>query len=378
MNLGRTLAVAKKEFLHVARDPRSLMLAFFIPLFMLFMFGYALTLDVDRVPLLVWDSSNTPQSRDFVEAFRGSRYFAVSEGGGGYRQIEDAIERREILMALVIPHSFAGALGKAGGASAQLIVDGSDSNTATIALGYARAVAAGYSTSIALDEMKRFSGGQPPTYPLDFRLRVWFNEELKSKNYIIPGLIGVIMMIITALLTSLTVAREWETGTMEQLVATPIRGSELLVGKLAPYFVIGMADMVLAVLMGEYLFHVPLRGSLLFLFCSATVFFFGVLFMGIFISVAAKGQLLASQIAIVSTYLPAFLLSGFMFSIENMPPPVRAITRVIPARYFVTILKSVYLKGLGLAELWREASVLALFSAVMVFLAITRFKKKIG
>jgi ABC-2 type transport system permease protein len=212
---------------------------------------------------------------------------------------------------------------------------------------------------------------------LDLRPRVWFNPELESRNYIVPGLIAVIMMVIAALLTSLTVAREWERGTMEQLISTPIKAPELVLGKLVPYFVIGLLDMCLAVLMGRFLFHVPLRGSLLLLFGMASMYLAGVLSLGLVISILTRSQLLASQFAMVLTFLPAFLLSGFIFAIANMPRVVQIITYVVPARYFVTILKGIYLKGVGLEVLAGPAALLAAFAAAMVSLAVLKFKKKL-
>ncbi|MGB7630267.1 MAG: ABC transporter permease, partial [Candidatus Deferrimicrobium sp.] len=213
--------------------------------------------------------------------------------------------------------------------------------------------------------------------PLEVRPRVWFNADMESKNYIVPGLIAVIMMVIAALLTSLTVAKEWETGTMEQLISTPILARELVLGKLLPYFVLGMLDVLLAVGMGEFLFRVPLRGSLALLFGMAAVFLAGVLSMGMLISIVTKSQLLASQLAIVLTFLPSFLLSGFMYAIRNMPKGIQVVTYAIPARYFVTLLKGIYLKGVGLSILAGEAALLTAFSMTMVLLATRKFKKKL-
>ena len=219
---------------------------------------------------------------------------------------------------------------------------------------------------------------QPIRQPLDFRPRVWFNEDLESRNYIVPGLIAVIMMVIAALLTSLTVAREWERGTMEQLISTPVTGPELILGKLIPYFIIGFLDVLLAVLMGEFLFGVPLRGSVALLFGMASIFLAGTLAMGMLISIVAKSQLVASQVAILATFLPAFLLSGFMFSIANMPKVIQAITYVIPARYFITLLKGIYLKGVGLEILGLEALLLIVYAVAMVLLANVWFKKRLS
>ena len=376
MKPQRIKAVARKEFLHVIRDPRSLMMGLAIPMLLLFLFGYALTLDVDRVPLMVWDQSNTPASRDFVSRFAGSRYFSLQGTTDTYREIERAIDRRDALIALVIPVDFARRIETGRRAEVQTILDGSDSNTATIALGYANAVTQEYSREVVLKLARRsgngISGGQ-----LDVRPRIWFNSDMISRNYIFPGLIAVIMMVITALLTSLTVAREWETGTMEQLISTPLTGPELITGKLIPYFTIGIIDLILSVLVGEFIFAIPLRGSLWLLFGMSVIFLIGALSLGMLLSIVTKNQRLASQIAIVTTMLPAFLLSGFIFPIENMPLPIRAITHIITARYFVKILRGIYLKDVGIDVLAPEALFLAVFGVVVITLAIRKFRKKI-
>lgn len=372
----RTYAVARKEMLHVLRDPRSLGMAIAIPMLLLVLFGYALTLDVDNVPLVVWDQDSSQVSREFLSRFLGSRYFSLRGYVQDYRQIERAIDSGDALVGLVIPTGFAGQIESARQASVQMIVDGSDSTTATIAMGYADVVIQNYSQDIALRQVQRV-GGQSLNLPLDIRPRVWFNADMESKNYIIPGLIAVIMMVIAALLTSLTVAREWERGTMEQLISTPVKGWELILGKLLPYFVIGMLDVSLVVLMGEFLFQVPLRGSAALLFAVAAVFLAGALSLGMVISIVTKSQLLASQLAMVLTFLPSFLLSGFMYAISNMPKPIQVVTYLIPARYFVALLKGIYLKGVGLEILALEAGLLVAFGGAMVLLAIVKFKKKL-
>ncbi len=377
MNFVRVAAVARKEFLHARRDPRSLGMAVAIPMLLLLLFGYALTLDVDNVPLIVWDQSGTPESRELVSRFEGSRYFDVRLRAGGYREIERAIEARDAIAALVVPRDFAPRLAAGRAAPVQLLVDGSDSNTATFALGYAEATVRAYSRA-AVVRQAAVAGAGAPAEPLDMRPRVWFNEDRESKNYIVPGLIAVIMMVIAALLTSLTVAREWEQGTMEQLIATPIRPHELILGKLVPYFALGMLDVLIAVGTGEFLFRVPLRGSVALLFVLSAVFLLGALSMGMIISIMAKSQLLATQLAMVLTFLPSFLLSGFMYAIGNMPAPIRAATHVIPARYFVAILKGIYLKGVGLPVLLSEAALLSAFGVAVVLLATRTFRKKLA
>lgn len=376
MNWRRTWAVTRKEFIQILRDPRSLGMAIAIPMLMLGIFGYALTLDVDRVPLVVWNQSHSPASRGFISAFTGSRYFALRGSVNTYREIERAINTGQALMAVVVPVDFAQTVAAGRPAPVQVIVDGSDANTATIAAGYASIATLAYSQAISLRAIRHGGGAAAP--PLDLRPRVWFNAELESRNYIIPGLIAVIMMVIAALLTSLTVAREWERGTMEQLISTPLSARELILGKLIPYFVIGLVDLTLAVFMGEFLFGVPLRGSVALLFGVASIFLAGSLALGLLISILTKSQLLANQLALVLTFLPAFLLSGFMFAIGNMPIPIQLFTYLIPARYFIVMLKGIYLKGIGLEILAGEALFLTIFGVVIVVLANVAFKKKVA
>ena len=376
MNHHRAWAIARKEFLHIFRDHRSLAMAIAMPMLLLLLYGYALTLDVDNVPMIVWDQSQTSASRDFISRFGGSRYFSIKGYGWNYRELERQIDSGDALVALVVPRDFADQVRAGRPAAVQLIVDGSDSNTATLAVGYADAVTQAYSQALSLREIRRL-GGPVLNSPVDFRPRVWFNAELESRYYIIPGQIAVIMMVIAALLTSLTVAREWERGTMEQLISTPVTSRELILGKLLPYFSIGMVDMVLAVLMGEFLFHVPLRGNLLLLFGSAAIFLAGTMAMGILISVFAKNQLMANQIAMVLTFVPSFLLSGFVFPISNMPVVIQWITYFVPARYFITLLKAIYLKGAGVSVLAGDGLLLVIYAASTIVLAVAMFKKKL-
>jgi len=376
VNARRLLAIARKEFLHVRRDPRSLGLGFAIPVVLLLLFGYVLTLDVDRVPLAVWDRSRTPESRELVSRFEGSRYFHLAMRAERYPEMEAAIDDGRVLAVLVIPEDFAGRVRSDRPSSVQFLLDGSEANTATIALGYADALVSGYSADLEVRwaKAKGLQGIRPP---LDVRPRVWFNTDLESRNFIVPGLISVIMMIIAALLTSLTVAREWEQGTMEQLIATPVTGPELILGKLLPYFGIGMADLAVAVAMGKFLFHVPIRGSLPLLFGIAAIFLAGALSLGMLFSVVARSQLPASQMAMAFTFLPSYLLSGFVFSIDSMPRGIRAVTYLVPSRYFVTVVKGIFLKGVGPGVLAVETGLLIAFGAVTGSAAILMFRKKL-
>ena len=376
MRLQRIGAVARKEFIHVFRDLRSLIMGIAIPMMLLFMFGYALTLDVDNVPLAVWDQSETPASRAFIAQFAGSRYFSLRLQAHGYREIERAIDRRDVILALVIPRDFADQLAARRSVKVQCIADGSDSNTATIALGYAEFITASYSRQLTMEQVRR-AVGSTPAPPLAVEPRVWFNADMVSKNAIVPGLIAVIMMVVAALLTSLTVAREWETGTMEQLIATPLTGGELIVGKLTPYFCIGLFDLVVSLLAGKFIFQVPMHGSRPLLLAVSVLFLLVALALGLLISIVGKSQFAASQLAMVGTLLPAFLLSGFVFPIANMPIMLRIVSHVIPARYFVTILRGIYLKGVGLRVLAGEVLFLALFGLLVFTVAVKKFRKRI-
>jgi len=377
MNLRRTWAVARKESLHILRDPRALGVSIALPLVLLLLFGYALTLDVDHVPLLVWDQSQTPQSRELAARFTGSPYFSLLSEVDTYGAIAEALDRGKALVALVIPLDFGRQVAAGRPVEVQVIADGSDANTATIAMNYAESIVQSFSQGTMMKRALR-QGLKPPALPLEVRPRVWYNTDMESMDFIVPGLIAVIMMLIAALLTSLTVAREWETGTMEQLLSTPIRASELVLGKLAPYVAVGALDMVLSVLAGRFLFHVPLRGSLLALAAMSMIYLVGALSMGMLISIVAKNQLLASQVAFMVTFLPAFLLSGFMFDISNMPKVLQAVTYLVPARYFVALLRGLYLKGVGPSDLYGEGLFLLAFSAVMVGLALKTFKKRLA
>ena len=376
MKPQRIVAITRKEFLHIRRDPRSLGLGIAIPMLLLFLFGYALTLDVDRVPLAVWDQSATPVSREFVSRFTGSRFFSLKLTTDNYPALEKAIDTRDVRIALVIPAEFARRIHSGGSAEVQVILDGSDSTTATLTAAYAETVAQRFNRDLLLRTTQRM-GISTPAAAVEVRPRVWYNADLLSRNAIIPGLIAIIMMVIAALLTSLTVAREWETGTMEQVIATPLTAAELVIGKLLPYFAIGILDLTLAVLAGRFIFDVPLRGNLLLLFTVSVIFLVGALAFGMLLGIATKSQFMASQLALVTTMLPAFLLSGFIFPIDNMPYPIQVITHIVTARYLVTMLRGIYLKEAGPEILAGNILLLVLFGVVVVALSIRLFRKKI-
>ena len=377
MSRRRLWAIFRKEGLHILRDTRSLVAALLLPVILLLLFGYALTLDVDRIPTWIHDQDRTPQSRALIERFRGSRFFTIVGQEGGYDAIQHGIDNSSLLLGLVIPDDFSRRLARGEEAQVQLLFDGSDSNTASIARGYAEALILSYTVELREDALRARGMGELKM-PIDPRVRVLYNNELKSKNFIVPGLIAVILMIISALLTSLTIAREWESGTMEQLLSTPVRPSELLMGKLLAYFVLGMADTAIALVLGIGVFGVPMRGNVLLLASVSALFLFGALCWGIFISTVTRSQLLAFQASILSSFLPAFLLSGFVYAIENMPWVIQQVTRIVPARYFVTVLQGVFLKGVGIEVLWTEILFLFVYAAIIFSVAVRKMRQKMA
>ena len=376
MNLRRTRAMARKELRHISRDVRSLIIALALPVIMLLLFGYALSLDVDQIPTLIFDSDGSPESRALIARFEGSRYFEILEFVDDYRAIDSSIDRGECLIAVIIPEKFSRNLLTGKEAQVQLIIDGSDSNTASIALGYAEAIVATHASELQ-SSVSNQEGGRQARLPVEAQIRVWYNSDLKSQNYIIPGLLAVILMIISALLTSLTIAREWEMGTMEQLLSTPLRPAELVLGKMSAYFAVGAIDTIIVIVVGVFIFEVPLRGTLFFLAVSCFIFLFGALCWGILLSAIAGSQLLAYQLGMMTSFLPAFLLSGFIYSIENMPVPIQMFTFLVPARYFITLLKGIFLKGVGLEVLGIEVALLTAFAALVFLTATRRIKRTV-
>lgn len=377
MNPRRVRAMFVKELRHIVRDARSLVMALGVPVLLLVLFGFALSLDVDRIPTLIYDQDRTAESRELIQKFAGSRFFQIRGYVNDYRPIQEGIDRGRILMAIVIPTHYGERVAAGRKAEVQILLDGSDSNTASIARGYAETVVRSQDIELkSAAQLRR--AGMKLTSPVDARLRVWYNSTLESKNYVVPGLIAVILQIISALLTSLTIAREWENGTMEQLLSTPVRPAEMVIGKMLAFFVVGVVDSLIAVLVGVFVFAVPLRGNLLLLTAATCIFLTGALFWGVFISAVAKSQLLAYQIGILSSFLPAFLLSGFIYSVENMPVVIQVITYIVPAKYFVTILKGVFLKGIGLDVLWAPALLLMVYATVIFTAATRKLKAKLG
>jgi ABC-2 type transport system permease protein len=375
MNLQRTRAIARKEALHIIRDYRSLGVALGMPVLLLALFGYALSMDVDRIATAIYDEDHSAASQDLINLFRGSRYFTVSDAAS-YDTIESKIVRDEILLGVVIPRDYSRNTAAGRDSEIQFLVDGSDSNTASLALGYAEGLVRDHSANLGRQNADRQGVESRPA--IEPRVRIWYNNDLKSRNYIVPGLIAVILMIVASLLTSLTIAKEWENGTMEQLLSTPVRPVELLIGKLSAYFVLGVVDMLLALGLGIFVMNIPFRGSVVLLFVAGFLFLFGSLCWGLLLSAATRSQHNAYQMATITSFLPAFLLSGFIYAIENMPAVIQGVTYLIPARYFVTVLKGIFLKGVGLDVLWVEFLFLSAYAAGVFFVATRKMRQKVA
>jgi ABC-2 type transport system permease protein len=376
--IRRIWTIMRKEFIEIWRDPRSLGFVLSMPVLMLMLYGYGISSDVKRVPLVVYDRDRTPAARELLRRFTSTEYFVVTARVDGLRELRLAIDRGQAKVGLLIPEDFGKNLSAGRPASIQFVVDGSDSNTANIAIGNISAI--GRSTELFPRDLR------PQLYlapkhtnlePIELRTWIWYNPELKSSNFLVPGLTAVILMMLAAILTSLTVAREWERGTMEGLIASPLHAHELMIGKILPYVVIGVVDVVFILLVAVFWFRVPLRGNLSLLMVSSTIFLLGALGIGLFISAATKNQQVAFQLSLLATMLPSLLLSGFFYPIENMPPILRAVTYLIPARYFLVVIRGIFLKGVGLNVLWQELLFLSAFAIFMLIASSAKFKKRL-
>ena len=376
MSLTRLMAVARKEIIQILRDARSLMIVIVMPVTLMLLFGYGVNLDLKGMPVCVLDQEGSQQSQDLLKHFQANEYFHLVRVARGYPELARALDDGHAKMGIVIPWDFSQRLRDGGPVEVQALVDASDDNTANVLMGYAQAVVQGYSGEMQLNWLGARGLTVRPV-PVSVETRTWYNEDLESSAFIIPGVLALVMSVIGAFLTSLTIAREWERGTMEQLISTPVSAMEIMLGKLTPYFVLGMLDTVVGAAIAIYWFRVPFRGSYGTLMAASAMFMVVVLSMGFFISVLAKSQFAASQIALLITFLPAFLLSGFLFSIEQMPVPLQWITRIIPARYYVSVLKKIFLKGRPAAMLYADLVPLAVFSVVLALLATRSFHKRL-
>lgn len=373
MSIRRIKAISYKEFIHLFRDIRSLMVIILVPVILLVLFGYALKLDVENVSIGVLDFSNSEKSREYVAAFDSTSAFNVNYHLSTYEEAEYLLDTNKIKMILVIKSDFEKELSTDYNTKVQAIIDGSDITTASSIMNYVAGITAEYNRSF-IEYVLRNNQINVSFGTVIPEIRYWFNEDMRSVNYLFPGLVAIIMSVVAGFLTSLTISREWETGTMEQLIPTPVTEGEVITGKLITYFLIGLIDVIIYILMGEFLFHVPLMGNSLLVFLFATIFLMCMLSFGIFVSIVMKSQLASSQVTTTTTMLPAFLLSGFVFDINNMPVVIQWITYLFPARYFVDILRGLYLKGVGIEYLYVNAGFLIFYSVILLVLCRLLFK----
>ena len=375
MNLVNVKAIARKEFYHLLRDFRSLYMAFLMPLLLILMFGYALSLDVDNVSVVVVDHDKTPLTRDFLTKLDASPYFNITAYPNDVSDAATYLDKGSATIALVFPPGWTDNIKSDSDSPLQVLMDGADPNYATISKGYIESFVEVYNNSLLGDYLNRM-GMNKIKPPVNAKIRIWFNEELESSNFIVPGIIAIIIMIVGVILTSLVIAREYENGTMETIRSLPIKAEEFFLGKAIPYYFIGFADVLVAVLMGQILFGVVIKGSFILMLIASTLYLMVALSMGLFISVAVKSQLVANQIAILTSYLPALMLSDFVFPIENMPVMLRNISRVVPAKYFIDILNGLYLRNIGLSYIWKDYVILLIMFLIFFALTLKKLKKE--
>lgn len=363
-----------KEFIQVLRDPRMKALIFVMPVIQLIMFGYAVTTDVDQIKTAVCDLDKSPQSRALIERFTASGYFTVVDRTDRPERLGELLDRGKAIMGIQINRGFADDLRSGRQAAIQTIVDGTDSNTGTVAMDYAQRITQEFSRARAAPgELAQLA--QPQTEPIELRSRAWFNPDLKSRYYNVPGVIAVVVLLISLLLTAMAIVREREIGTMEQLMVTPIRSFELILGKTLPFVLISFIDVLVVTAIGVSWFDVPILGSLWLLLFGAGLYLMSTIGIGLFISTVSQTQ----QQALMSSfffYLPAVLLSGFMFPISNMPEPAQWLTYLNPLRYFLIIIRDIFLKGSGLEILWPQFAALAVLGTALLLVSSLRFKKR--
>jgi len=370
----KTIAVATKELRQIGRDRRTLMILLFVPAMFLLLYGYALNFDIRNVRLAVEDRDRTAQSRALVSAFVNSGYFDFAADITAAGEIERLMNRNQVRAALVIPNGYGRDILDRRPVEVQILIDGDNANTATTVMGYAQAIVA----EVAAAELGKVSGrlAVAGAAPIVLEPRVWYNPQLRSTLFLVPGLIAYIAMLTAVVSTSLSVVREKEAGTMEQIRMSPIGAPAYVVGKTAPYFVISLLSSMGIVGVSMLLFDLPVRGSWLALLGCVSLFLVGALAFGVLISTIAPSQQVAFQIALLTSFLPTFMLSGFIFPISSMPVFLQAITHVVPARYFLVILRGLLLKGVELRLLWVDVASLALFSVVTLALASIRLKRE--
>jgi ABC-2 type transport system permease protein len=372
--MRRVAHLIRKELLELRTDPRLFGIVILAPILQLTVLGYAATTDVKDVPLVVVDADRSPASRDLIARFDASDNFTVIDLLGSTSEIDAWLERGDAWMALSIPAGYGAALGRGDTATLQVVADGTDSNSTNVALGYTRLLVAGYAEDLL---SKRFAG-RPPGQMVTANIRVWFNPELESRDFMIPGIVALLLLVITTNLSAMAIVRERELGTLEQLNVTPLARWELILGKLLPYALIGIIDVVLVLIVALGWFEVPMRGSIPLLFAMSIVYLLSTLGLGLFVSTISSTQQQAMMMTTFFFLLPMIYLSGFIFPIENMPDAIQVLTYGIPLRYFLVILRGLFLKGVGLETFWPQALALFTWGATVLMLATLRSSKRLS
>jgi ABC-2 type transport system permease protein len=375
-SLSRTLAIAQKEWLQIVRDKRSLVLSLGLPIAMLFLFGYALSMDVTQVKTAVYDQDRTPLSRSLIEKFSHTEYISIYKYVNDNKEIDSLLDKGKVILAVVIPPEFEKKYMSGKAVDVQLLVDGSDASSAMVATGYVKMIMFEFNRDLTFKGLNK-SGINDFKIPVDVQTRVWYNPQLKSKNFIISGTIVVVMAIISALITSLTMAREWERGTMETLITTPVRKHEIYFGKLIPYILIVLFDVVVTASAGYFIFDMPIKGSIVELYIVSLLFLIGTSGLGMLISSSARNQLLAVQGAAAVTYMPSILLSGYIFPIKNMPAVIQGLTYFVPARYLIFYMKGITMKGIGFTLMWSQIIFLILFAVIVMVISLKNISFKL-
>lgn len=369
--------IIKKEFQQFKRDPKMFALVLVAPIIQLIFLGYAANFDVDIVHVTIYDMNRSEQSRKLLESFEGSGYFSFDNYVNNYDELQEDLETGKTILGIIIPSDFETKLSKRQPVKVQAIFDGSDGNTASVAAGYVNSLLINYAQNISLDIQRTTGRKLLSVNPMEAEIRVWYNPELTTRNFMVPGIVGLLLMMITLILTSLAVVKEKEIGTLEQLIVTPIKSYQLIIGKLVPFAILGFASVVVVLVAMTVIFNIQVRGSYVFLFVSSFIYILSTLGLGLFVSTISKTQQQAMMLAIFVVMLPMVYLSGFVFPIENMPKLIQLVTYLIPLKYFMIIIRGIILKGIGFAELWQDGLILLLMGMAILYFSSLRFKKRL-
>lgn len=369
--------IVKKEFLQFKRDPKMFGIILIAPIIQLILLGYAATLDLNTVHTIFYDQDKTTTSRNFIEEFESSGFFQIDHYADNYEDVQTYIERGKSLVAIVIPKDFEKKINRRETTQLQAIFNGSDGNSASIAAGYITTIVTTFSRQIVKDFIDHSGRKIIPAGTINSEVRVWYNPDLTTRNFMVPAIVGLLVSIVTLILTSLAVVKEKEIGTLEQLIVTPIKPLQLIIGKLIPFVVLGFVSVTIVIVAMNIIFSIYVRGSVVFLFFSSFLYILSTLGLGLFVSTVSKTQQQAMMIAIFAVLMPMIYLSGFAFPVENMPTIIQYLSYLIPLKYFITIIRGIILKGNGFAQHWFDATMLLAMGILILFFSALRFRKRL-